>query len=159
YFFDLDKVRLPHTSRRSAARGGKRAWSVPAEWRVTASTHSGLDRLNAEGRVGQPHGKNRGDVWRLPTAAYQGAHQAAFPIALAERPITAGCPERRCARCRAPWKRDTIRRLAHLAIRGELRPTCDCRSTSEPGMVLDPFIGSGTTALAAEQHGRNWLGI
>ena len=30
---------------------------------------------------------------------------------------------------------------------------------SEPGLVLDPFIGSGTTAIAAEQHGRNWLGI
>jgi site-specific DNA-methyltransferase (adenine-specific) len=25
--------------------------------------------------------------------------------------------------------------------------------------VLDPFIGSGTTAIVAERHGRNWLGI
>jgi hypothetical protein len=25
--------------------------------------------------------------------------------------------------------------------------------------VLDPFIGTGTTALAAEKHGRDWLGI
>jgi DNA modification methylase len=27
------------------------------------------------------------------------------------------------------------------------------------GIVLDPFIGSGTTAVAAEQLGRNWVGI
>lgn len=28
-----------------------------------------------------------------------------------------------------------------------------------PGLVLDPFMGSGTTAIAAEQAGRQWLGI
>jgi len=25
--------------------------------------------------------------------------------------------------------------------------------------VIDPFLGSGTTALAAQQNGRQWLGI
>jgi DNA modification methylase len=44
-------------------------------------------------------------------------------------------------------------------VRGELAPTCDCGTTWEPGVVLDPFIGSGTTAIAAEREGRNWLGI
>jgi DNA modification methylase len=29
----------------------------------------------------------------------------------------------------------------------------------KPGCVLDPFLGSGTTALAAEQEGRQWVGI
>lgn len=28
-----------------------------------------------------------------------------------------------------------------------------------PGLVLDPFLGTGTTALVAEKHGRDWLGI
>ena len=28
-----------------------------------------------------------------------------------------------------------------------------------PGVVLDPFMGSGTVAIAAEQLGRDWLGI
>jgi DNA modification methylase len=33
-------------------------------------------------------------------------------------------------------------------------------SSSAPGdLVLDPFLGSGTTAMVAEQHGRRWLGI
>lgn len=158
YFFDLNSIRMPHTSRRAAAKTGT-AWSVPPAWRVSTSNHSGLDALNASGRVGHPLGKNPGDVWLLSTASYRGAHHAVFPIALAERPILAGCPERRCRRCRAPWKRQTLRQLGHLAVRGGLEPTCGCRSLWEPGVVLDPFIGSGTTAIAAERHGRNWLGI
>jgi DNA modification methylase len=33
-------------------------------------------------------------------------------------------------------------------------------SSSDPGdWVLDPFLGSGTTALVAERHDRNWLGF
>lgn len=33
-------------------------------------------------------------------------------------------------------------------------------SSSRPGdLVLDPFLGSGTTALSCEMHGRRWLGI
>jgi DNA modification methylase len=31
--------------------------------------------------------------------------------------------------------------------------------TPAGGTVLDPFLGSGTTALAAEQEGRQWVGI
>jgi site-specific DNA-methyltransferase (adenine-specific) len=33
-------------------------------------------------------------------------------------------------------------------------------SSSAPGdLVIDPFLGSGTTAVVAEAHGRGWLGI
>jgi site-specific DNA-methyltransferase (adenine-specific) len=126
---------------------------------VTGSSNSGLDALNAEGRVGHPLGKNPGDVWLLSTASYRGPHHAVFPEALVERPILAGCPEKRCRQCRAPWRRETIRQLGHLAVRGELRPSCRCQAPSEPGLVLDPFIGSGTTAIVAERLGRTWLGI
>ena len=30
--------------------------------------------------------------------------------------------------------------------------------TPPQGIVLDPFIGSGTTAIAAELEGFNWIG-
>jgi site-specific DNA-methyltransferase (adenine-specific) len=157
YFFDLDAIRRPHTSMRNPR--SRSAWSVPPEWRVSPSAHSGLDELSTAGRVGHPLGKNPGDVWWLSTASYRGPHHAVFPLSLAERPIKAGCPERRCQRCRQPWTRQTVRKLGHLAVRGELKPSCQCRARSERGLVLDPFIGSGTTAIAAEREGRNWLGI
>jgi DNA modification methylase len=33
-------------------------------------------------------------------------------------------------------------------------------SSSRPGdLVLDPFLGSGTTAVVCERHGRRWMGI
>ena len=34
------------------------------------------------------------------------------------------------------------------------------RSSSRPGdLILDPFLGSGTTAESAQQNGRRWIGI
>ncbi len=158
YFFDLDAIRVPHKTAKKPATA-KRGWSVPPAWRVTATSNSGLDALNAEGRVGHPLGKNPGDVWRLSTASYRGQHHAVFPAALAERPIKAGSPARRCIRCQSPWRRPKLQRLGHLAVRRELQPSCQCGARWQPGVVLDPFMGSGTTAIVAEALSRNWLGI
>ena len=36
---------------------------------------------------------------------------------------------------------------------------CGCNAGFKPGIVLDPFMGSGTTAQAAQQLGRDWIGI
>ena len=32
-------------------------------------------------------------------------------------------------------------------------------SSDKGGWVLDPFLGSGTTAFIAQKYGRNWIGI
>lgn len=34
-----------------------------------------------------------------------------------------------------------------------------CIESVDPGLVLDPFMGSGTTAIAAEVNNRPWIGI
>ena len=39
------------------------------------------------------------------------------------------------------------------------RPTCTCNAPFEPGVVLDPFAGSGTTMMVARQLGRSAIGI
>jgi len=36
---------------------------------------------------------------------------------------------------------------------------CNCNAGFEPGIVLDPFMGSGTVAVVAKKLGRNFIGI
>jgi len=37
-------------------------------------------------------------------------------------------------------------------------PTCKCNSLTGPGLVFDPFMGSGTTALVSRWLGRDFIG-
>ncbi|WP_280351510.1 DNA-methyltransferase [Nocardia abscessus] len=158
YYFDLDAIRAPHRSGPSKGHAIKQRSTD--DWRGPNSDSAvGLDVLKREGRVGHPLGKNPGDVWQLATANFRGAHHAVFPVHLASRAIQAGCPELRCTSCRRPWRRRVIRLLGGKAMRTAASATCHCDAPNEPGLVLDPFIGSGTTAVAAEQFSRTWCGI
>ncbi|MDQ1736458.1 MAG: hypothetical protein QOH56_2709 [Pseudonocardiales bacterium] len=163
YFFELDAIRQPHASRlskRQRITAAVRGRSPPEAWRgPNAGNARGLDRLKAAGRVGHPLGKNPGDVWRIASSNYRGGHHATFPIELARRAIRAGCPEARCQACGKPYRRPTIRHPDGTARRGDLLASCGCRAARAPGLVLDPFIGAGTTGVAAESLGRDWLGI
>ncbi len=160
YFFDLDAIRVPH---RSASRAGR-----PEAGEVTRryqGGNGGLGKLKARGAVGHRNGKNPGDVWSFATAVDRLGHQATFPEALIERPILATCPERICVQCDQPWTRPTRILTLHTSegarpIRkvGELA-RCSCFAPSRPGVVLDPFVGTGSVAAAAASSGRDWLGI
>ncbi len=159
YFFDLDAIRVPHLS---AARIGH---SAPGLRRLYQGNNTGLSKLRAAGQVGNPRGKNPGDVWTVPTAIDRLGHQATFPEALIERPVLAACPERICVECDQPWIRPTriVRRRTNegiLQVRrvGTLR-RCDCFAPSRPGVVLDPFFGTGTVGAVAARHRRDWLGV
>jgi DNA modification methylase len=165
YEFDLDAIRVPHKSRRAVPSGRirasgnqKRAGSVPntpPSWAgPLAGSNNGLARLKARGLAGHPLGKNPGDVWSLATAGFRDAHFAVFPEHLVEPPILATCPERVCVSCDAPW-----RKSSSTSQDPTFRPSCVCRSDWRPGLVLDPFVGSGTVGVVAERHRRDWLGI
>lgn len=153
YHFDLDAIRVPHTSVRRATPGathpGKYGGKRPSWAGPLAGANDGLERAHRAGRVGHPLGKNPTDVWTLATAGYRGAHFATFPLRLIERPLLAAVPERVCVACTAPWRRTET----------ALYAVCGCRADWRPGIVLDPFMGSGTVAVAAEAHDRDWLGI
>lgn len=95
----------------------------------------------------------------MATAGYRGAHHAVMPLGLAETAIQAGCPEACCSDCRVAWRRRTIGAIGALATKSTLGPDCNCGGRGEPGLVLDPFMGAGTTAVAAQSLGRDWLGI
>lgn len=71
--------------------------------------------------LGNPKGKNPGDIFQINTKPFKEAHFATFPPALPEKILKCACPK--------------------------------------DGIVLDPFFGSGTVGLVAEQLGLNWIGI
>lgn len=167
YYFDLDAMRVPHAGSatritRKARRQRSPAWSVPESWRgPRTGSNDGLDRLKASGVRGHSLGKNPGDVWVIPTAGYRGAHHAVFPEKLVQRPVLAGCPEQVCSECGVPWRRQKHRVVGGVAVIGEMAAACECGGSvgTRPGVVLDPFMGAGTTAIVAEKLGREWLGI
>jgi DNA modification methylase len=156
YFFDLDAIRVPHRSHRHRPEPATRLYQ---------GGNGGLSALKARGQVGHRNGKNPGDVWTIPTATDRLGHQATFPEALIERPILATCPERICVQCDRAWTRPVrvltvhTKQGARTARKvGELQ-RCDCFAPSRPGVVLDPFFGTGTVGAVAERLGRDWLGI
>lgn len=161
YHFDLDAIRVPHRSTGSKRTvRPERAPRVVPQWQgPLAGKNDGLDRMKADGRPGHRLGKNPGDLWSVATSSHRGAHFATFPETLVERPIRAGCPQKVCATCGAPWRHVAGRIVGHLAVTGELTPACGCGTAWRRGVVLDPFIGSGTTAVVAERLGRDWVGI
>jgi hypothetical protein len=131
--------------------------------------------------------RNRRSVWNIPIQPSPIKHFATFPEALVEPMIKAGCPEKVCSRCQRPYKRkvvasggttgrswhdhsdDLSQGMSQTKYAGGLpndvkytdcglHPTCDCNVDATAGIVLDIFMGSGTTALVARNLGRNYVG-
>jgi site-specific DNA-methyltransferase (adenine-specific) len=159
YYFDLNAIRVPHRSKPIKSRTTHATYppesAVPRRWAgPLAGSNAGLAKLKREGLLGHRMGRNPGDVWSLPSANFRGAHFATFPESLIEKPILASVPEKVCMHCGVPWQRDD-----NNTERGQLRAMCNCRMGTRPGIVLDPFIGSGTVGIVAARHRRDFLGI
>jgi len=131
-----------------------------------------------------PMGKNPGDLWTIPTQPFPEAHFATFPEKLVEPMIKAGCPEWICKRCGKPrarivgiektHNRENKRPDANVRPDNLERPPpdwkpkdikfigwsdCGCNAGWKPGIVLDPFAGSGTTLYTARKLNRHYIGI
>ena len=134
-----------------------------------------------------PGGRNPRSVLDIPTAPYKGAHYATFPPNLIAPLIRATCPRRCCPVCGQGWAavvekassgtwHDHSENLTQGARqnsggpqadfeRGQVlgyRPTCEHTHTQEeavPGIVFDPFVGSGTTIAVAKDLLRRGIGI
>lgn len=156
YFFDLDAIREPSVSFRTRPRRGS-VRCVSNSRRDHG--HTGLERMKRLGLTTHPLGKNPGDAWQIAGSRSR-AHPATFPVELIRRPILATCPEKVCMSCRQPWERARHPVRFH---RGKPKPRalvpCGCGVATRPGLVLDPFMGSGTTAVVARKYNRDWLGI
>jgi DNA modification methylase len=154
YFFDLDVIRQPHRS--GAAKRARPPLNLTPDWAgPLATTMGGLRRARAAGTPGHLLGKNPGDVWPIATRGYRGAHFATFPEALVVKPLLATCPAAVCTACGQPW----LRMRSKLAANPGGLIACGCGVPARPGVVLDPFFGSGTVGVVAQKLGRDWLGI
>ena len=127
---------------------------------------SGADR---DGQFGSGEKRNKRSVWTVAAQPYRGSHFATFPPNLIKPCILAGTSDAGCcSTCGAPRERMAKTRAAQVddvaTSRGDRicapgwRQSCDCFSLSQPCVVLDPFMGAGTTAHVAQDFGRRWIG-
>lgn len=125
--------------------------------------------------------RNKESVWTVSTRPFPGAHFATFPPDLIEPMILAGTSKRGCCpTCGNPYVRETMR-TGHESKRESAyvphnNPTktdssgwapatmatdnwiagCECNAgDSIPCTVLDPFGGSGTVSMVAQNLGRD----
>jgi site-specific DNA-methyltransferase (adenine-specific) len=160
YFYDLDAIRVPLKTPLRPVQAGRATVTPIAVLGELAGPRIGLAKMSAEGRSGHPLGRNPTDVWSLPPGRNVDGHFATFPESLVRRPILATCPEHVCTSCGQPWRRSTMP-VGEIAGKAQPRPlvSCGCGAPTRPGLVLDPFVGSGTTLKVARSLGRDGLGV
>jgi site-specific DNA-methyltransferase (cytosine-N4-specific) len=188
YYYDADAIREPLKPKtyttfgtKHHAQGNDALGLVKSDnWGSTVVERQ--PRLTADGEIA---GANKRNVWTVASQPYPGSHFATFPPKLIEPCILAGTAQKVCEHCQTPWNRVTIptghinkREQAHAPFSTATKtdstgwaparmgtdawePGCSCTENTGTGtcIVLDPFMGAGTTALVALQHGRNYLGI
>ena len=153
------------------------------DYDMKAVNVQGLDKMGE--RFVNPNGRNKRTVWNVNVASFKGAHFAVYPPELIESPIDAGCPEFVDKKTGKPRERvmekTSLERHELPKDNPNHRPErydgkyeqgqryasyddkgyTDGRDDDEftPGIVLDPFFGSGTTAEVAMKQDKDWVGI
>lgn len=108
-------------------------------------------------------GTNPPDVWLINSDGYDGDHRAVFPEELPKRCINLTTPDRVCEVCGRPYDKEVhVEEGTTLSPGGDYatyEPRCNCDAGYKPGVAFDPFLGSGTTAVAAANNGFDWAGV
>ena len=185
YYYDAEAIKEP-VSEVSLARA-EYGWDCDRD--STKNASMGGEGIHVEkmgSRFVNPSGRNKRTVWTIPTRPFSQAHFAVFPPDLIRPCILAGAPEKCCPECGAPYERvvehtpmefrpsarQAEKHDAGLvtALHGTLlkpattktlgyKPTCEHDHDPIGGIVLDPFMGSGTTAEVARSLGRKAVGF
>jgi len=169
-------------NQRTLRADGSHVWSSSNPIvQVSGDGETGRSR-GLHGMGGSPIGRNMRCVWDIPpTPSLKGVHTATFPVDLAMRPVKAGCPEKVCTKCGLPMERvygkplklstsTPEEKFKNCILTGfiewdEKKPfsiflgetNCGCGAEFEPGVVLDPFGGTGTVGIAAKRQKKDWL--
>lgn len=137
YWFDLDAIRQPYVGDRPLARrarnGGNKPNTITTSW-----PPSGKYSAEEEAFCGKNHGAAMMPTGQGHTASHEHGKNPGDVWSISTRPLRAAHF--------APFPVDIPRRAI----------TAGCRPG---GVVLDPFAGAATTALAAHQLARRFVGI
>lgn len=189
YFYDADAVRTPLKDKTYTTFGSQYQpqGNDPSGNVKSANWNGSMDerkpRLDADGN---PAGANLRSVWDIAVSTYDGAHFAVMPEQIARNGIRAGSSPYACEKCNAPWRRQTkktamvvrpgpkagqynSRTTDHVSgtmVKPPTRqtigfePTCLCDNEGKGKcIVLDPFMGSGTTGFVSIEEGRDYIGV
>ena len=182
-YFDLDAVRATERNPNTHARTAKGVDMRPSTGKSADNERRGGNWSTLATEHLSEKGAPPLDWWEIPTAPYKGSHYATYPPALVERPVKAMCPLRVCTTCGEPSRRIVEHErgvdatatphgksggalhsggpmTTKFEVTRETLGWTDCgHDTWRPGIVLDPFGGSGTTLAVATGHGRDAIGI
>lgn len=185
YYYDLDSIRVPHKWASKDKRSKLGRVQHKSGKLLNAIDNQNVSCV----AVGyHPLGKNPGDMWSINPARYPEAHFATFPEQLLEIPFKATVPYKTCKKCgkppvkiykktggRTPEQEAKLKEL--IKVKGIPRQSaglqvpsnakkeyvglsdCGCEAGYVNGLVLDPFIGSGTTFAVAKKFGVSCIGI
>jgi len=185
YWFDLGAVRIPH---KTTIEEYRKKLPKSENNKTNFEAGAGIIKYSTNSAIKRRFtlGKNPGDVWQIPIQPFPEAHFATFPERLVEPMIKAGCPQWICKKCGKARERITrtkyevksnsisrsikegkekevglvARNFTGNALHYTIGWTdCGCNAGWEQGIVLDPFMGAGTTALVATKLNRDWIGI
>lgn len=180
YYSDQEAVR--ETGSDNSHGGGKAAWERYTHQTI-GNGHDGLDTSKPAGAGG----RNPRNVLTLgPEPFLGGNHFATYPRSLVRPLIQASTSERGCCpRCgsqwarvichknmviaRSEWGQESGNRTASSGTMLEpaetqtlgWKPTCACKEAANPvpATVLDPFAGTATTCVVAQEIGRASVGV
>lgn len=167
YFFDSEAIKEEAVSPVSVRR---RSNGVGAEDQGRRIKDGCTNNCGVTGK------RNRRSVWTITPKPYKGSHFAVFPPDLVSPCILAGTSEQGRCRCGKPLKRLVERERVPTRTGGNSYKSPDperhvttttttgwevpcCGGDPEPCLVLDPFLGSGTTLMVAKQLHRDGVGV
>lgn len=184
YFFDQDVIRVSYTQPLDRWGGDKLKANGESKWDKGTAQQTYRNREMRPNSMGA----NRPNVWQINTEPSELSHFAIFPEELVKSVIKAGCPQWICKKCGKareritkaigkgkgllpPSKKDLKYNPRGLSptssfLTGEYNiyttigwTNCNCNAGWVSGVVLDPFMGSGTVGVVALRAGRKFIGI
>jgi DNA modification methylase len=176
YYFDNEAIKEPAVYRDSKIKSVKTGGFGP-NTKLANSSQPSFRSITAT--------RNKRDIWNVAVRPFKDAHFATFPPDLIDPCVLAGTSEGGvCSRCGSPRERKVARTptVVRLTDRKEKMGdkgrtvtsgtmtapptsrtvgwamTCKCNAPNAPAIILDPFMGAGTSAVAAWRRQRNFIG-